>query len=130
MTAAQCLSIDTTKIGVAYVFLPDRFYPREEQARHVFKRTNFYSLLLLARLFKPSPTNRLLFFYTNRTGQPRSNHYNRWLADPFWTKAIGLENIKFVELKYNTTGTDGRLGLPTLFVVVEIRLVKSGPLLS
>lgn len=125
MTADQCLSIDATKIGVAYVFLPDRFYPQVEQARHVFRRTNFYSLLLLARLFKPSPTNRLLFFYTNSTGQPRSNHYNRWLTDPFWTKTVGLENIKFVELKYNATGTDGRLGLPFFVEVFVYNLTSS-----
>lgn len=114
MNGAQCRSVDTTKIGVAYVFLPDRFYrgdtPQDEKERHVFKRTNFYSLLLLSKMFKPSPTNRLLFFYVNSTGQPRSNHYNRWLTDPFWQQAIGLENVKFVELKFNATEADGRLG--------------------
>ena len=109
---SQCQSVNTSQIGIAYIFLPNRFYPADtpidQKDQNVFTRTNFYSLLLLTRLFKPSPTNQLLFYYVNSTGQPRSNHYNRWISDPFWKDKIGLDNIKFIELNYNATETDTR----------------------
>jgi hypothetical protein len=66
----------------------------------VFKTNNFYSLLTLSNLFKPTQSNPILFYYLNSNFKPLSNHYNQWLNDSDWNTKIPINAIKFVDLNY------------------------------
>ncbi len=93
-----CLKVDTSKIGLVYIFVPDRMYDpnkatsKSEYKDNIFKLNHYYSLLLLFKLFKPSVANPLLFYYVNDWGKPRTNHYNRWFNDTYWWHEKLLEN--------------------------------------
>ena len=118
-----CPDVDTSKIGVAYLFLPDRFLSSRAQSNptngSIFKLHHFYSLLLLAKLFKSSRVNQLLFYYINDSGRPVSNHYNRWIDEPHWKSVIGFENIKFIKLNAEPDANSTHFNLFNLVAKVK-----------
>ena len=71
---------------------PNKATSKSEYKDNIFKLNHYYSLLLLFKLFKPSATNPLLFYYVNDWGKPRTNHYNRWFNDSYWWHEKLLEN--------------------------------------
>jgi len=94
-----------SKIGLIYVFLPDRVDDVNVKEKKVekgvtFKLSHFYSLLMLNKLFKPTSNDRLVFYYMNNSTRPTSNHYNRWINDSHWTSRLQTETINFVNLNY------------------------------
>lgn len=102
-----CQTVDTSKIGLIYVFLPARskndvFVQSNESVRQlIFRLNNYYSLLALSKLFKASPTDRLLFYHVNEASRPQSNHYNQWLNDSFWQSRVPFDAVKMLDLDYD-----------------------------
>lgn len=109
-----CQTVETSNIGLIYLFLPVRFknvdnWPPTKSTKHVgdkgaehstFRLNHYYSLLALAKIFKANANDRLLFYYVNEAGRPQSNHYNQWLNDTFWSSRIPLESIKMIKIDY------------------------------
>lgn len=115
-----CLKVDTSKIGLVYIFVPDRMHDpnkhtsKSEYKDNIFKLNHFYSLVILFKLFKPTASNPLLFYYINDWGKPHTNHYNRWFNSTYWWNGKLLENdinankiiFKKIEHEYNYSQHD------------------------
>lgn len=101
-----CASVDTSKIGLIYLFMPARsqndLYVEKatNESRLVFRLNHYFSLVALARLFKASTRDRLLFYYVNEPNRPQSNHYNQWLNDTHWRSRLAIESINMINLEY------------------------------
>jgi hypothetical protein len=115
-----------SRIGLIYFFLPNRMLlaknshkneshinqkDKKSLYRNVFKLNHYYSLLMLAKTFKISAQNRMLFYFLDDNfNRPVNTHYNQWLNDTFWNCKIPIEGVKFIpygnhksgeNLKYN-----------------------------
>ena len=112
-TNEWCPRVETSKIGLVYIFVPDRMQDpnkhtsKSEYKDNIFKLNHYYSLIALIKLFKPSEHNPLLFYHVNEWGKPRSNHYNRWLNDSFWYDKLfekadlkAKNSIHYIEIKH------------------------------
>jgi hypothetical protein len=104
----KCHAVDSSSIGLIYFLVPSRMHiintnmPNSYSTfysapKNVFKLNNYYSLLMLVKLFNVKSDNPILFYYLNETyGVPASTHYNQWLNDSFWMGKIPAGAVKFV----------------------------------
>jgi hypothetical protein len=100
----NCLIPDFSKISINFLYIPNRVndsaWKKADEDGVVFKTYNYYSLLIISSLLKPSKKNPIMFYYLNDQFKPLSNHYNRWLNDTFWREKIPIESVKFINLNY------------------------------
>ena len=116
-----CKKVDTSKIGLVYLFIPERgTYNSNEKS--IFKLSHFYSLLVISRLFRPEYNDRLLFYYIK--DKPQSNHYNRWLNDSFWTNTFSLPKIKFIQLDNAEIGEHREFNMHEIIDTIKEDCVK------
>ncbi len=84
-----------------------------------YKLTNYYSLLLLAKYFKASQTDRILFYSVNELSIPKSNFYNKWLNDSFWSEKIPIESLNFLKIDYKSVKTRRDVNNINFYIILQ-----------
>lgn len=107
-----CPTVETSKIGLIYIFLPARsqsdYFTSKgtNETRLIFRLNHYFSLLAMTKLFKSSSRDRLLFYYVNEKNRPQSNHYNQWLNDSYWRSRLPFDSIRMLNLEYDYENYD------------------------
>lgn len=122
-----CASVDTSKIGLIYLFMPARskndLYVEKatNESGLVFRLNHYFSLVALARLFKASERDRLLFYYVNEPNRPQSNHYNQWLNDTHWRSRLAIESINMINLEYDEQPNNNNYEFNMIEIVERVK---------